>query len=289
MIEKLKDVSFVKSPKFSRYSFLIAVILFLAAFTALNFSVAFAQKSKPKRKTVTKKKVVPKTELIKSLDDGICIPQESDNVSVIQIDKNSKISLIVQTKDSSKVVSADNPMSSLSKVLSLVDKKSVITVKADPTLDFKSVAKLLTDVTRVNNCINVEASAKAENPYIYVLIEPEPDNVMVKPNPLTLVVFLDEKRNLTLNTEKQGSLDDTSKLTDYLKQIFKEREANGVLRENKNVIETSVIVHSAFTNKFGDIIKIADAIKEAGASPVGLQINEAGSFLLTPAPELKIP
>src|SRR5918993_1809242 len=57
----------------------------------------------------------------------------------------------------------------------------------------------------------------------------------VKPNPLTLVVSINrETRGIALNNENAGSIDDPTALTGKLEEIFKQREINGVFRENSN-------------------------------------------------------
>src|SRR3954471_23936201 len=50
----------------------------------------------------------------------------------------------------------------------------------------------------------------------------------VKPNPLTLVVAISkETKGITLNNDPYGDVSDTDKLSNKLKEIFKERENNG--------------------------------------------------------------
>ncbi|MBK9768057.1 MAG: biopolymer transporter ExbD [Chloracidobacterium sp.] len=63
----------------------------------------------------------------------------------------------------------------------------------------------------------------------------------VKPNPLTLVVAINkDTKAVTLNNEPFGNVTDTEKLTDKLKEIFKQREDNGVLREGSNEVEKTL-------------------------------------------------
>ncbi len=106
--------------------------------------------------------------------------------------------------------------------------------------------------------------------------EPKDDlNVIIKPNPLTLVVAIDKKNlALTLNNDGAGNVTDTAKLTDRLTNIFKERENNGVFREGTNEVEKTVFVKAPKTVKYGDVVKVIDGIKLAGAQPIGLQIDD---------------
>jgi hypothetical protein len=83
----------------------------------------------------------------------------------------------------------------------------------------------------------------------------------VKPNPLFLVVKLDEHDKLSLNNEPAGTILDTEPLTTQLQEIFKAREENGVFRENSNEIDKDVtIVMPMDGRKFSDLIKIADNV-----------------------------
>ena len=97
----------------------------------------------------------------------------------------------------------------------------------------------------------------------------------VKPNPLTLVVAISkETKGITLNNEPFGDVSDTEKLGNRLKEIFKERENNGVFREGTNEVEKTIFLKSPKSVRYGDVVKVIDAAKAAGASPVGLQVDD---------------
>ena len=97
----------------------------------------------------------------------------------------------------------------------------------------------------------------------------------VKPNPLTLVVAINrETRVLSLNNESAGTIDDPSALTGKLSSIFEQRSANGVFREGTNEVEKTIFIKSPTLAKYGDVVKVIDAAKMAGASPIGLQIDD---------------
>jgi biopolymer transport protein ExbD len=106
--------------------------------------------------------------------------------------------------------------------------------------------------------------------------EPKPeDNVVAKPNPLTLVIGINKTDNkITLNNEEYGDTTDTSALTNKLQQVFKERENNGVLKEGTNEVEKTVFIKSPRSMKYGSVVKVIDAAKVAGAQPIGLQIDD---------------
>jgi biopolymer transport protein ExbD len=97
----------------------------------------------------------------------------------------------------------------------------------------------------------------------------------VKPNPLTLVVAINkETKGITLNNEAFGDVSDTEKLSNKLREVFKEREAQGVFREGSNEIEKTIFIKSPKLVRYGDVVKVIDAAKSVGASPIGLQIDD---------------
>ena len=107
--------------------------------------------------------------------------------------------------------------------------------------------------------------------------EPKPDQqTQAKPNPLTLVVGVSSgtDRKVTLNKEDAGTIDDASLLTNRLSQIFKERENNGVFRENTNEVEKTVFISAPKSVNYGSVVRVIDAVKQAGAEPIGLQIDD---------------
>jgi len=100
-------------------------------------------------------------------------------------------------------------------------------------------------------------------------------DVNVKPNPLTLVVAINkETKGITLNNENFGDVSDTEKLNAKLNEIFRERENNGVFREGTNEVEKTIFIKSPKSVRYGDVVKVIDAAKAAGASPIGLQIDD---------------
>ncbi len=100
-------------------------------------------------------------------------------------------------------------------------------------------------------------------------------NLDVKPNPLTLVIGINNStKGVTLNNEAAGDVSDASALTSKLQEIFKQRENNGVFRENSNEIEKTVFIKSPKSMRYGDVVKVIDAAKLAGASPIGLQVDD---------------
>lgn len=106
--------------------------------------------------------------------------------------------------------------------------------------------------------------------------EPKPDQQQnVKPNPLTLVVGINkDTKAVTLNNEPYGDVSDTEKLTNKLREVFKERENQGAFREGTNEVEKTLFIKSPKSVRYGDVVKVIDGVKTAGAEPVGLQIDD---------------
>jgi biopolymer transport protein ExbD len=103
----------------------------------------------------------------------------------------------------------------------------------------------------------------------------EPQQSKPKPNPLTLVISINgPEKKLKLNQEEMGNITDPSALANRLSQIFKERESNGVFKEGTNEVEKTVFIKAPRLSKYGEVVKVIDAVKGAGASPIGLQIDD---------------
>ena len=113
--------------------------------------------------------------------------------------------------------------------------------------------------------------------------DPNEDLSQLKPNPLTLVVSISNDLQLKLNQDGIGSVNDTAPLSTKLRQLFNQRKE---LRAYKPGMETrtdlpeedrlekTVFVKAPRSVKYGDVVKVIDAIKGAGASPVGLQVDD---------------
>ena len=113
--------------------------------------------------------------------------------------------------------------------------------------------------------------------------DPNEDLSQLKPNPLTLVVSIGSDLQLKLNQDSVGSVNDTSQLSQRLAQLFRQRkeqraykpgmETRTDLSEDER-LEKTVFVKAPRSLKYGDVVKVIDAIKGAGASPVGLQVDD---------------
>ena len=105
---------------------------------------------------------------------------------------------------------------------------------------------------------------------------PEPPKDLpkdVKPNPLSLRVEIMRDSKLRLNNQEMGVVGDTSALSAKLASIFQEREASKITKTNSTEIEKTVFIAAPKEAKYGDVAKVIDAVKGAGAQPVGLQVD----------------
>lgn len=104
---------------------------------------------------------------------------------------------------------------------------------------------------------------------VHIIRKRERD-IDAKPNPLTLFVKSGDDGRPIINNEPKADL---RMLTAVLAEIFKEREQNGVLRENTNEVEKTVLVELSADEtdrKYGDLVKLINAVKGGGASPIVL-------------------
>jgi biopolymer transport protein ExbD len=113
--------------------------------------------------------------------------------------------------------------------------------------------------------------------------DPNEDLSQLKPNPLTLVVSISTDLQLKLNADSIGSVNDTAPLSQRLLQLFQQRKDTRAykigMETATNVpegdrIEKTVFVKAPRSIKYGDVVKVIDAIKGAGANPVGLQVDD---------------
>ena len=104
------------------------------------------------------------------------------------------------------------------------------------------------------------------------------------PNPHTLVVSIESDRTLKLNYDADmGTVDDLSKLTTRLVSVFNERTRNQAYRydmidrfdlPDDVRIEKTVFIKAPRNLSYGEVAKVMDGLKGAGASPIGLQVDD---------------
>jgi biopolymer transport protein ExbD len=105
--------------------------------------------------------------------------------------------------------------------------------------------------------------------------EPDPNQSQdIKPNPLTLVVTISPDLKLKLNLDEMGSVNDTGPLAAKLAYLFQQRKEQNAFRPGTTDVEKTVFVKAPRSMHYGEVVKVIDAIKGAGANPVGLQIDD---------------
>jgi biopolymer transport protein ExbD len=97
------------------------------------------------------------------------------------------------------------------------------------------------------------------------------------------VVSISPDLSIKLNQDSLGSVNDPTPLAQKLVQTFqqrKEQRAYKIGMENRTDlkederIEKTVFVKAPRALRYGDVVKVIDAIKGAGANPVGLQVDD---------------
>jgi len=109
-----------------------------------------------------------------------------------------------------------------------------------------------------------------------------PDNANSHPN--SLVVAINADSTLRLNTETSvGTVREPEKLVKMLAAVFKQRAENRVYAQDKEFrmdlteterLEKTVFIKAPRGIAYGNVIKVIDAVKIAGADPISLQIDE---------------
>ncbi len=114
--------------------------------------------------------------------------------------------------------------------------------------------------------------------------EPRQTQPPPKPNPLTLVVAIDRGLRLRVNGgEFVATTGEPSGVVRVLAEEFELRRRAGALRQGVadaaalpegERIERTVFVKAPRSISYGEVARVIDAVKGAGAHPVGLQIDE---------------
>ena len=100
---------------------------------------------------------------------------------------------------------------------------------------------------------------------IQIPAEPAVDEVLpLKPDPLTLVVSIGANDKVLLNKEPMGDSVDTAKLSQTLTQVFQQRKEQ----------EKTVVIKARRSTRYGQVVRIIDAARGAGANPIVLQLDD---------------
>ena len=129
----------------------------------------------------------------------------------------------------------------------------------------------------------VAAPLKPQRFLTKVPSKPEHDNDLHR-NIDTLVVTINSDLTLKLNgLSDMGSVSDTSRLSATLADVFQQRRQNHAykyeLRDRADLpedarIEKTVFIKAPRSLPYADVVRVLDGIKGAGATPIGLQIDD---------------
>jgi len=156
-------------------------------------------------------------------------------------------------------------------------------VSASPTRPNINVTPLIDVLLVMLIIFMVAAPLKPSRFLANVPSQPDRD-AHVDPNPKTLVVTINSDRTLMLNRMgDMGSIYDTVKLSTTLTNLFQERMQNHTyrdeLRDRPDLpdsvrVEKTVFIKAPRTLPYADVVRVLDSLKGAGASPIGLQIDD---------------
>ncbi|MDT7604899.1 MAG: biopolymer transport protein ExbD [Acidobacteriota bacterium] len=114
--------------------------------------------------------------------------------------------------------------------------------------------------------------------------KPAPNRPEVPPDPLMLVVSIDRDLRLKLNgIANLGTTADPAKLVEELYRTMRAREEAKTLRRQvidlssfppSGRIEKTVFIKAPRGIRYGEVARVIDHVKGAGANPVGLQIDD---------------
>lgn len=88
------------------------------------------------------------------------------------------------------------------------------------------------------------------------------------------IISLEKDGSIKINRETYARLSDTEPLTEKLREIFRYREENRVIDEKTHKTIKAVMLKAPRSAKYGEIVKIVDALKQSGADPIVLQIDD---------------
>ena len=249
-------------------------VLFTNLLLALSLAI-FPVNAQKKKTRITPKKT-PVVRVLAENPFEPPMPEIKDFAFVINIDKNSGVTMKIQKTESTDVLTTASDAKTLKEFFSGVSNPKsslapILIVKADSSLNFSDVI----NVIKASRTSSIKKAKVKISKDFYAFVLPMPDrNYKMKPTPLMLFTELDKNMNLNINGEPLGSLNDTSQLTNFLTEIFKAREDNGILREGTNLVETTVLIKAPPTAKFSDVIKLATVLRETGSTMVGLVVDD---------------
>src|SRR3954465_1575880 len=87
---------------------------------------------------------------------------------------------------------------------------------------------------------------------------------------LNLRVDIAKDLKLQLNGQDIGSVNDTAQLSRTLVDVFQQRKDRNQVNPATGELYKTVFIKAPKSVKYGEVVKVIDAVKGAGATPVGL-------------------
>jgi biopolymer transport protein ExbD len=230
---------------------------------------------------------------------NVDLPNGTRNAeSDIGIDRET--SVVISLPDDAKIfigkerspIAKDQLRDQLNQLLKdKTDPDQMVYVAATKLDDYGSVVGVLDQIrlAGVNRVGLLANRIRGEYPARFAVQIPDPpdpneDISNLKPDPLMLVVTVTPDLKLKLNQQDYGSVNDPEPLTAMLLRVFQQRleqraykpglETRSDLPESERV-EKTLIIKADRAIKYGDVIKVIDAVKGAGAVPIVLQIDDS--------------
>jgi biopolymer transport protein ExbD len=245
--------------------------------------------NEPKRKN----ELVNLPKDIKFAESDYNIERETSTVLILTADNKLYERQAVDSADSAEIkeniITREELPERLKRQMELkTPDRRVVYFKCDVNASFENVLQIFdiirkADVDKIGLVV-VGKKDEIDDPYqisplrfevnLPVPIEETDAPAKLRPNPLTLMARLESNGKLSLNMEDMGLISDTKKLENLLVRVFKEREDNGVFREGTNEVEKKVFVRVSKSCKYGDFIRLVEAVKGAGANPIVIHFDD---------------
>jgi len=142
----------------------------------------------------------------------------------------------------------------------------------------------LIDVLLVLLIIFMVAAPFRPHRFMAKLPAPPQNPQTLPPNINTLVVTIQPDRTLLLNSlDDMGTVDDLAPLSAKLRSVFEERLQNRAYRwdmsmrsdlPDRDRIEKTVFIKAPRNIPYGEVTRVIDGLKGAGAQPISLQLDD---------------
>ena len=255
-------------------------ILLIAVAIAIPFLI-----TEPKRKN----ELVNLPSNFKYADSDNDIAKETSMVLTLTSDNklSERQSQNLPNKSENIITNEELPAKIKSSMEDKTPDKRIVYFKCDVNASYENVVQIFdiirkADIDKIG--LVVVGEKNETDPYqinparfeVKLPAEPREEDMLIRPrpNPLTLVAEMDKDGKLRLNKEDMGMISDTKKLENMLVKVFKAREIEGIFREGTNEVEKTVFLKVSKSSKYGDFIKLVEAVKGARAQPIGIQIDD---------------